>query len=287
VRLPADIIRRSDQEKLARFLALRDLREHRNSEANKKSFAKSCRLRTSRRYFYNNRPPADYYGALTKIRRGAFVRRRPAFLQARGAGVADVLSAGQVYNFPNRRQLTFISAEAHGQLNIAHVNSTQNKPQLIVENARSVLQYRAGNKRVTRYPHKRDRVLRKLPYSLNSSPKRGVRAGKKASSLLSKLEDKRSIYLRLLRFAPVSKKGSYQVLFARAQRTLQRARNRLATLSLRSETRFGQEAKLLALTPFDNNTFHYLASHRRFTKNCMRLQSARREMIFDTSRPRL
>ena len=142
---------------------------------------------------------------------------------------------------------------------------------------------------------------------------------KKASALLTRLKSRSDRYLRLLRFAPANKQSEYRALFARAQRIFKRAQNRLAVLReaqvysgvnavgvskaatfLKSanSTKFtptlpAREAEMLELpAPTHVNSFHseafrYLATQRRFTKNCMRLQAVRRRMIFDRSRPRL
>lgn len=245
-------------------------------------------MRINRRYFYNDLGPADQGSMLTKARVCTAIRRRPALLQARGAGVVKELSTSKVYNFPNRKQLTFFSAEAHAQQNTTRARATQGTPQHTIESARSILQHRTARRRVVSYRYTADRVLRKLPFALGLAPKRAGRVGKKAFSLLTKLEGKRDTYLRLLRYAPVIKKGPYQVLFSRAQRTLQRTRNRLATFkALKTYLPAVQGGKSHAPELFSNRTFRYLAAHRRFTKNCMRLQAARRGMIFDTSRPRL
>lgn len=300
IRLPRSIARRSDQEKLAKFLALRDLREHRDSAASKKSIADCRHLRVNRRYFYNDRDSAERSKLLVAIRTGASDRRRPSFLQARGARALQELSFSKLYNFPNRHQLTFLPAESRNQLKTPFVNASQPTPHRIIDRARSVLQHRHANKRTPYYRLSPDRVLRKLPFFLNPASKRAGRSGKKARSLLSKLEGKRNTYLRLLRFAPVNKKGLYQVLFTHAQRALQRAQNRLVTFkALQAPTpaavhgplgivrHSSQKVKTPFPAHFDNNTFRYLASRRRFTKKCMRLQAARRATIFDTSRPRL
>lgn len=207
-------------------------------------------------------------------------RRRSTFLQARGAAALQELTSSKLYNFPNRRQLTPLSSGDKQLLGSTHVNSSRIVPYHIVGGARSILQHRRANKRSTLYHYPAERVLRKLPFLLSPAAKRAGRVGKKAHSLLVKLETKRNTYLRLLRFAPASKKDSYQLLFTRAQRTLQRARNRITAFKL-------LEPRTPTLAPFSSKAFRYMASYRRFTKNCMRLQSSRRGMVFDTSRPRL
>lgn len=270
---------------------MRELQERRDSVASKKITARSRLVRINRRYFYNDRGCADHNQVIAKARAAVFTRRLPAFLQARNAEVVQELSTLKVYNFPNRKQLTFLSAEAHAQHSAVHANIALQATPSIVENTRSVLQHRNAYKRTVSYRYVADRVLRKLPFALSLAPKRAGRAGKRAISLLSKLEEKRNNYLRLLRYAPASKKGPYQALFTRAQRALRRARNRLATFKalqpyLPSSSNMPYTAAR-PQAPFTNRTFRYFATHRRFTKNCMRLQSARKAMIFDTSRPRL
>jgi hypothetical protein len=218
------------------------------------------------------------------------MRRRPAFLQARSAGVRQELITSKLYNFPNRRQLTPLSTE-NNKLQEINFNLLRAAPHCVIEGTRSVLQHRTASKRIASYRYPADRVLRKLPFYLNAEPKWAGRTGKMARSVLSKLESKRDAYLRLLRFAPDSKKGPYQVLFTRAQRALQRAQNRLAVFKAESANTHKAASvsprKVSTSVSFSNRAFRYIASQKRFTKRCMRLQAARREMIYDSSRPRL
>jgi len=321
VRLPAEISQRSDQEKLARFLIFRELRDNRDSQVSKDSITENRRVRTTRRYFYNDRDPANYAGVLAKARAAVLMRRRPSFLQARSSGVAHMLYAAKEYNFPNQRQLTFVTTKTHAQQRTDRRSNARTAPYQVIRGARSILQYRTAKKRTLSHIYKADRILRTLPLRLGLAPRRAGRAGKKASSLLAKLESKRNNYLRLLRFAPVDKKEPYQILFTRAQRALHRAQNRL--VNLRAEQaysptvlgsinqpptflKFGLSAGYpsglttlktgtapvsynasTAKSSFRSHAFRYLTLQRRFTKRCMRLQAARRRMIFDTSRPRL
>lgn len=251
------------------------------------SIAESRRLRTTRRYFYNDRDPSAYAEILSGARAAVSTRRQPTFLHTRGAGVTTVLSTAKEYNFPNRRQLTFVPAQARTEQNTPWFSIAKNRPHHVVESARSILQHRAAKKRVNPHVYKADNVLRKLPFSLNPVLKRAGRTGKKAFSLLTKLENKRNTYLRLLRFAPASKKKEYQILFTRAQRSFQRAQSRLINIRVARMHQLTRGNAGVTVSTFHNRTFRYLTLQRRFTKRCMRLEAARRRMVFDTSRPRL
>lgn len=176
--------------------------------------------------------------------------------------------------------------------------------------ARSILQYRTAEKRISSHVYVADRALRKLPFTLCPEPKRAGRLGRKARSVLANLEGRRNRYLRLLRFAAAGEKEHYQLLFIRAQRALRQAQNRLITSrisQLYAPETIGSTSKAailldgdssqptlrlststsLATRAFHCDTFRYLATQRRFTEGCMRLQAVKRRMIFDTSRPRL
>jgi len=281
VRLSAKISRPSDQEKLAKFIASRDLYERRDTEANRSYTTKRRLLRIRRRYFYNDRDPQTYAGTLSRARAAVLSRRQPLFLRERSALLAKELSATKEFNFPNRRQFTFVPAKTHANRKTTLLNPAQNSS--VVGSARSILQYRTAEKRKTAHTYRTERVLRKLAARLNPTPRRAGRTGRKAFSLLTKLADKRDTYLRLLNFAPEDKKEPLRVLFIRAQRTLLRAQNRLTTIKLSRM----YSPVTSAGTAFRNRAFRHIATYKRYTKKCMRLQAARRLMIFDTSRPRL
>lgn len=282
VRLSAKISRQSDQEKLAKFIASRGLYERRDIEANRSYTTKRRLLRTRRRYFYSDRDPQTYAGALSQVRSAVLLRRQPLFLRERSAILEKGLSATREFNFPNRRQFTFVPAKTHAIREITLVNLAQ-KSSPVVGSSRSILLYRTAEKRKTEHTYRTERVLRKLAVRLNPMPRRAGRTGRKAFSLLTKLADKRDTYLRLLNFATEDKKEPLRVLFIRAQRTLLRAQNRLTSIKL---SRMYSPASSIG-TAFRNRAFRHFATYKRYTKKCMRLQAARRLMIFDTSRPRL
>lgn len=170
LRLPASITRRSDQEKLTKFLTLRDLRDGRDSAASKKSMAESRRVRVARRYFYTERDRLKQFRVLTTLRMETSMRRRPAFLQARSAGVRQELITSKLYNFPNRRQLTPLSKEDN-KLQEINFNLLRAAPHLVIEGTRSILQHRTASKRIASSRYPTDRVLRRLPFYLNAEPK--------------------------------------------------------------------------------------------------------------------
>lgn len=250
------------------------------------------------------------------LRAAAITRRHPAFLRVRSAVVSQRLVEAEKYNFPNRGQLAFLTGtHSHGSLYTTPVQSATHR---VVASARLILQYRTAKKRIASHVYVADRALRKLPFTLRPEPRRAGRLGKKANSVLARLENKRNSYLRLLRFATTGKKEHYLRLFTRAQRALRRAQNRLTasrTLQLYAPEAVGRLSKAAVLLGGDSvqpslevftskdrsllgspafaansfycDTFRYLATQRRFTRSCMRLQAVRRRMIFDTSRPRL
>lgn len=295
---------------------MREIRDNRDSAASKKRIDESRRFRTTRRYFYNDRDPDSYKTALINLRMAASTRRYPALLCARSAVVSQRLIEAERHNFPNRRQLAFLTG-THSCVSL-YTNPVQSATHHVVAGARSILQYRTAEKRTPPHMYVTGRALRKLPFTLRPGPKRAGRLGRKAISMLASLENKRNRYLRLLRFAAASKKEHYQLLFTRAQRALRQAQNRLATsrtLKLYAPETAGSIPKAavllgdasaqpapglfsrkgrslsgshsLAANSFYCDTFRYIATQRRFTKGCMRLQAIRRRMIFDTSRPRL
>lgn len=277
VRLPAVISHRSDQEKVARLLAFRELCDNPHGELSKLSLAKGRRVRIARRYFYRGTPPGEVKKPISAVRELVSTRRAATFLHSRSFGVADTLSFEKHYHFPNRRQLTFNADYAEQRAAKHHIRYR------LISTQRSILQYRAAKKRTTEHFYKADRILRKLPFSLRAQPKRAARTGKKAALLLHKLKKKCSSYLNRIRFAKdKKKKDTYRGLFIRAQRGLQRAQNRLATIRM---ARISAAEKISR--PFRNRAFRRLAAQRQFDKKCMRLQASRRRMIFDTSRPRL
>jgi hypothetical protein len=250
------------------------------------------------------------------LRAAATTRRHPALLRARSAAASRRLVEAEKYNFPNRGQLAFLTGtRSRGSF---YINPEQSAAHHVVASARSVLQYRAAGMRTPFHLYTADRALRKLPFTLRPEPRRAGRLGRKANSMLSRLENKRNSYLRLLRFATAGKKEHYQQLFTRAQRSFRRAQNRLTanrTVQLYAPEAVGSPSKaavllgggsvrpslgvfsrknrslpgspLFPVNSFYCDAFRYLATQRRFTKSCMRFQAARRRMIFDTSRPRL
>ena len=187
------------------------MRDQRDGAASKKGVIENRLLRTSRRYFYNNRVRKNYTAVLAASRKVTSARRSTTFLQARRTVLSASVASANLFAFPNRKQGVF------GPIGAAkRADSAESVRSLSVGIARSILQGRNARKRLTTHTYSADRVLRKLPFSLLSEPKRAGRARKKAAVLLSKLESKRDAYLRLLHFAPTDKKLVYQSMFARA-----------------------------------------------------------------------
>lgn len=182
IRTPSSIIHQSDQEKLIKLIAYRALRRRHKRASHEISSGVSLALvsRSVRRYYYNELVPtvrSTAQAALQSTRAKVSTRRLPTFLNTRKNVVRTKLQRTRRYNFPNRQQYTFTSPTLQRRLvenrveaqypifrslqsnqHFSYIRKTYGQ-QRLVENARSVLQYRTAAQRTSSFVYKSDRVI--------------------------------------------------------------------------------------------------------------------------------
>lgn len=312
LRMPISFLRDTAEEKLLKLLKYRALR------ASRQDTPAGRRFRITRRYFYKQNPAA--LTPLAAVRALVTTRRTTASLRDRLPAARQAQASVEFYNFPNRRQTTFLPYTKHAEFAAAREEARrQTTSNYFIKTQRSILQYRSAAKRSVEHIYKTERVLGRRPVYINLRGRRDGRARIRIRALLTKIDKKRCYHLEQTKITTGRVKDVHELLLTRALRAYRRVQNKASRLRnrnvaaprarlqegtypvLRNGSSSGfattfysrRLAPQLIRTHEPRSKYYMSRAMRRvsrlskFTRQCMRLQKARRLAIFDTSRPRL